>query len=70
VASALIEAERFGASTAIMLIHSFSKDRLWFDDYSNFASLFGITAHCNAVHFAKQIGETDLYLAWVSEDAT
>ena len=65
-ASAVIEAKRFNASTALMLVHSFSPNREWFDDYSNFASLFGITAQCNAIHFAKRIDDVNLYLAWIT----
>jgi hypothetical protein len=36
--SAIFGVERFGASTAVMLVHSFSKDRAGFEDYSNFVS--------------------------------
>ncbi|MGA2385260.1 MAG: hypothetical protein ABSG33_01860 [Candidatus Bathyarchaeia archaeon] len=66
-ASALIEAKRFGASTAVMLIHSFSKDSKWFGDYSKFVALFGIKAFPNKAYLAKRIDEIDLYFAWVSE---
>jgi len=65
-ASAVIEAKRFNASTALMLVHSFSPNREWFDDYSNFASLFGITAQRNAIHFAKGLDDVNLYLAWIT----
>jgi hypothetical protein len=43
-ASAVIEAKRFNASDALMLVHSFSPNHEWFDDYSHFSSLFGIKA--------------------------
>ena len=66
-ASAIIEAKRFNASTALMLVHSFSKTHKWFDDYANFASLFGITTKLNTIHLAKRIDDVDLYLAWVAE---
>ena len=65
-ASAVIEAKRFNASTALMLVHSFSPNCKWFDDYSNFASLFGITAQWNSIHFAKRIDDVNLYLAWIT----
>jgi hypothetical protein len=65
-ASALIEAQRFNASTALMLVHSFSQTHEWFDDYSNFASLFGITARLNAIHLAKRIDDVNLYLGWIT----
>ena len=35
-ASALIEAERFSASTAVMLVHSFSSKSEWLEDYVKF----------------------------------
>jgi hypothetical protein len=65
-ASALIEAKLFNASTALMLVHSFSPNHDWFGDYSNFASLFGIKARLNTIHFAKRLDEVNLYLAWIT----
>jgi len=65
-ASAVIEAKRFNASTALMMVHSFSPTNEWFIDYSNFISLFGITAQQNAIHFAKRINDVNLYLAWIT----
>jgi len=66
-ASAIIEAKRFNASSALMLVHSFSQNHEWFDDYSRFAKLLGgITAQMNTVHFTKRIDNIDLYLAWVT----
>lgn len=64
-ASAVIEAKRFNASAALILVHSFSPNHEWFDDYSHFAFLFGITAQWNAIHFAKRINNVNLYLAWI-----
>jgi hypothetical protein len=64
-ASAVIEAKRFNASTALMLVHSFSPKHKWFDDYKRFAYLFGIEAQLNAIHFARRIENVDLYLAWI-----
>jgi hypothetical protein len=65
-ASALIEAERFSASTALMLVHSFSKKREWFGDYRNFALLFKITAQPNIIHSAGRINDVNLCLAWIT----
>lgn len=39
--SALIEAERFNASVAGMIVHSFSPERRWFDDFALFVKLLG-----------------------------
>ena len=43
-ASAIIEARRFNARSAVMMVHSFSQNDLWFEDYQTFMELFGITA--------------------------
>ncbi len=65
--SALLEARRFNASTALLLVHSFSQKNDGFHDYSRFAKHLGLmTAQLNTVHFAKQIDNIDLYLAWVT----
>lgn len=39
-ASALIEADRFKTDGAAMIVHSFSQERAWFDDFAAFTSLF------------------------------
>jgi Domain of unknown function (DUF6946) len=40
-ASAVIEARRFKADAAVMLVHSFSRQRRWFDAFRRFVELFG-----------------------------
>ena len=64
-ASALIEAERFGAPTAVMLVHSFSQEDRHLDDYKEFVELFGTTGDVNTVSYAGNKDGIDLYLAWV-----
>ncbi len=65
-ASALIEAKRFDASFALMLVHSFSQTDEWHTDYADFASLYGINnARPGAVHYTGSFDGVDLYLAWV-----
>lgn len=39
--SALIEAERFNATSAGMIVHSFSPQRRWFEDFAEFVRLLG-----------------------------
>ena len=63
--SALIEAERFGATTAVMLVHSFSQQDEHIDDYKDFVALFGATGDVNTVSYAGSKNGIDLYLAWV-----
>ena len=64
-ASALIEAERFGANCAVMLVHSFSQEDRHIEDYQGFAELFGTSGDVNKVSYAGKKNGIDLYLAWV-----
>ena len=66
-ASAIIEAERFGAKNALMLVHSFSKDNEGLEHYSQFSKLFNWFGKENSLVFAKNIRGIDLYLCWVEE---
>jgi len=68
-ASAVIEAKKFNAQNALMLVHSFSQSDEWFDDYCQFLALFalgGVTP--DSVLFGKSIGGIDLYFGWVKGD--
>jgi len=68
-ASAVIEAKRFGAAHAVMLVHSFSQAHQWFEDYAAFAALFGAEV---AVDRVVSVGERDgvqLHLGWVCGNA-
>jgi len=67
-ASALIEAKRFGASNALMLVHSFSQSNECFEDYSRFLRLFGLEAKPDSLLFAKTIKGINVYLCWVKGD--
>lgn len=40
-AAAVIEAERFHAATAAMIVHSFSPQKTWFDAFARFAARLG-----------------------------
>lgn len=64
-ASAIMEAKRFKASTAAMLVHSFSPTYNWFEDYAAFADLFGIYTSMDQVHSAGKIEGIHLYLSWI-----
>ena len=46
-ASAIIEAKRFNAKYAMMIIHSFSPEHKWFSDYQDFLGLFGVASKIN-----------------------
>lgn len=67
-ASALIEAKRYNAAHAIMLVHSFSQTREHLEDYQRFVALFGHDATPNTVVFVGQRSGTALHFAWVTGD--
>ena len=65
-ASALIEDERFNASAAMMMVHSFSQEHVWFEDYQAFLDLFGKSGAPNSItHVGERYG-VELYLSWVT----
>ena len=68
-ASAVIEAARFGATQAVMLVHSFSQTLENFDDYSNFAGLYNVEIVPNRIFHAANLGGIDFYLGWVVGNA-
>ena len=63
--SALIEAKRFHARHAVMVVHSFSQKNEWFEDYERFLSLFDVRADVDEVVTAGRRGKVALHLAWV-----
>ena len=53
----------------MLLVHSFSQDSDWFDDYAAFVSLMGGEAKINGVTDVGRRGGKTLHLAWVTGDA-
>ena len=68
-ASAVTEAKRFGASHAVMLVHSFSQSHQWLEDYAAFAALLGAEGAVNQIVSVGQRGGVHLHLGWVCGDA-
>lgn len=69
--SALIEARRFGAAHAVLLVHSFSPQKLWFSDYAAFADAIGARAMLDAVVPARRVSSgVSLWVGWVCGDPT
>ncbi len=64
-ASAVIEAKRFLAPQAIMLVHSFSPNQQRFSDYASFVALLGARPEVNRLHSVGTRGGVDLYVGWV-----
>ncbi len=65
-ASAIIEAKRFKAKTAVMLVQSFNPEQRWFEDYAAFVRVFGKTAPAESVMFLKNLNGLELYSGWVT----
>jgi hypothetical protein len=67
-ASAILEAQKFNAKSAVMLVHSFSQEMLWLDDFQSFASLFEIYTEPGKLYFLKDIDGIRFYVAWIKGD--
>ena len=65
-AAALIEAERFSASTAVMLVHSFSPEREWFDDYAAFGKAMGVSIEPGQLVDVGMRSGRRLLLGWLT----
>ena len=63
--AAVIEAHRYHAQDAVMLVHSFSPTDEWFDDYAQFARVLGLRPAINEVASMQRSTGTRLHLAWV-----
>jgi len=63
-ASAIIEAKRFHARYAVMLVHSFSPAHAWFDDYAAFVKLLGGTPENGGVGMIPGHAEPELWIGW------
>jgi len=64
-ASAVLEAQRFTAFQALMLVHSFSQSDAWLSDYQGFLNLFGVSGGVNQVVSAGVRSGIRLYLGWI-----
>lgn len=67
-AAALIEAEKFNAQNALILIHSFSWLNRWLRDFKRFVSLFGMKGKVNSISGPVVISGINLYFGWVRGD--
>lgn len=67
-ASAVIEAERFNASHAVMLVHSFSPNNQWLEDFLAFTALFGLSAQVGRLVSTQARHNLPLHLGWVRGD--
>ena len=63
--SAILEAKRFRASNAAMVVHSFSPGHDWLEDYQAFLALFGLEAGVDEAVSTRLPTGLPLNSAWV-----
>jgi hypothetical protein len=66
-ASALIEAQKYHAKNAVMLVHSFCLQDSSLDEYQAFLKLYGLRGEKNMINGPVLIGGVNLYLGWISD---
>ncbi len=64
LASAVIEAERFSAKYAVMVIHSFSQTDAWFRDFAAFLAIFGQESKVGELKQLTTVGSVSVYAGW------
>jgi hypothetical protein len=66
-ASAIILGEQYRAAAAVLLIHSFSRNRTGWVDYQAFTRLFGVEADIGTVQklYANNASKISLFGVWV-----
>ncbi|NQW21308.1 MAG: hypothetical protein HQ477_11415 [Chloroflexi bacterium] len=65
-ASALIEAENYSATTGIMLVHSFSSDKKWYEDYEAFGTALGVSVEYGQLVDVGVRSGRRLMLGWLT----
>lgn len=68
-ASAVMEARRFNALYAVMLVHSFSRGRARFEDYEEYARLFRVEAVPDRITPVTNLSGVRLFIGWIGGDA-
>ena len=69
-ASAVIEAQRFKCAYAAMIVHSFSPQQRWFEDFAAFCDLLGINAvKPGKLYRSSGNSVIPLFLGWAGGDA-
>ncbi len=69
-ASAVIEAKKFNARNALMLVHAFKKTKEYYDqsfqDYGQFLGLYGAEGKPDSIVRGGNINGINLYFGWVN----
>ena len=66
--SAILEAKRFAAPQAMMLVQSFGQDDAHVEDYAPFLRMFGARGEVDRIVSAEQVDGVQLYFGWVRGD--
>ena len=69
LSAALLEAKRFSAKYAILVIHSFSQTDEWFDDFAAFLSLYGLVASVGQLAELDLGNATNVFAGWARGNA-
>lgn len=69
-ASAVLEGERYRAVAAIILVHSFSRERACWPDYQAFLELFDVAVEVGKLQRLPGTQRVPLFAAWVLGDCT
>jgi hypothetical protein len=69
-ASAVIEARRFKTDAAAMIVHSFSQEKIWFEAFVQFASLFHVAMVANELMAVRPNAQPPLYIGWACGDCS
>jgi len=64
-ASAIITGEQYRAAAAVLLVHSFSQERVGWSDYQAFTHLFGVEAALGSVQRLGDASSVPLFGVWV-----
>ena len=65
-AAAVVEARGFGTAAAAMIVHSFSPDHRWFDDFADFCEVFAGAPGSDAPACVRLPAGLPLTLGWAS----
>ncbi|MGD0575216.1 MAG: hypothetical protein ABSB61_07605 [Anaerolineales bacterium] len=68
LASALLEAERFNADHAALIVHSFSQQDEWFNDFSSFLALYGAKGRIGELVRLGVLDQIPTYAGWARGD--
>lgn len=68
-AAAILEARRFGTHAAAMVVHSFSQEHRWFEDFAAFCAFLGVDAARGTRLTRALPGGGNLILGWATGEA-